>query len=97
MRVKNFWAKQSQAASFGEDAGYPAMLFFFSHHACFPAVSVALVAVERGRVCWTLAQTLTDAAELNMSSFLTEINIFASMNIDYTNQIHYFQQSIYSI
>ena len=58
------------------------------------AVSVALVAVERGWVC---EHSLTDTAELNMSSFLIEINIFASINIDYTNQIHYFQLSIYSI
>ena len=94
-RVKTFWAKQSQAASFGEDAGYPAM-FFFPASRVLPrsAVSVALVAVGEGGC---VEHSLTNTAELNMSSFLTEINIFASINIDYTNQIHYFQLSIYSI
>ena len=32
-----------------------------------------------------------------MSSFLTEINIFASLNIDCINQIYYFQLSINAI
>ena len=38
--------------------------------------------------------SLTGTVELNMSSFLAEINIFALINIGYTNQIYYFQLSI---
>ena len=99
-----FWAKQSlQPVLVKTQAIYPAMLFFpcvtrvstASQVCCqCSAKSVAFAAVERGWVC-----SLTDIINpLNyMSSFLTDKNIFASINIGYIDQIYYFQLSIYAI
>ena len=107
-RVSRFFGQSSLSSQFWWRRGQPSNVFFFLASRVLPkrAVSVALAAVKRGWVCWTLAHwysgTEPDAGLSSlpthldyMSSFLTEINIFALINIGYINQIYYFQPSIY--